>query len=206
MEDAEIVALYWSRSERAVTETQAKYGPYCRAIAQRLLEDAGAAEETVNDVWLAAWNAIPPHNPERLSAFLGKLTRRIAVNRWQAENAQKRGGGETALSVEELGECVPEGGGPEQTLEAGELSAAVSRWLRTLGTEKRRAFILRYWYALPVKEIAARFGWSETKTANLLSRARAGLKVYLEREGLTEKEGAPRRRALQGEEIRKEQN
>lgn len=182
MEDAEIVALYWSRSERAVAETLAKYGPYCRAIALRLLEDAGDAEETVNDVWLAAWNAIPPHRPERLSAFLGKLTRRIAVNRWQAGNAQKRGGGETALSVEELGECVPEGGGPEQALEAGELSAVVSRWLRTLSAEKRRAFLLRYWYVLPVKEIASRFGWSESKTANLLSRTRAGLKVYLERE------------------------
>ncbi len=182
MEDAEIVALYWSRSERAVAETSAKYGPYCRAIARRLLGDDGEAEETLNDVWLAAWDAIPPHSPEKLSAFLGKLTRRIAVNRWQAENAQKRGGGETALSVEELGECVPKGGGPEEELAGQELSAAISRWLRTLSAEKRRAFLLRYWYALPVKEIAGKFGWSETKTANLLSRARAGLRTYLEKE------------------------
>lgn len=137
MEDTEIVALYWERSERALAETQAKYSSYCRAIALRLLGDAGEAEETVNDALLAAWNAIPPHRPESLSAFLGKLTRRNAVNRWQARGAEKRG-----------------------------------------------AFVLRYWYALPVKEVAVKFGWSVTKTTNLLSRLRAGLKAFLEKEGL----------------------
>lgn len=184
MEDAEIIKLYLARSERAVAETQSKYGPYCRAIALRLLGDAGEAEEAVNDAWLAAWNAIPPHQPERLSAFLGKLTRRIAVNRWQARGAQKRGGGETALCLDELGEIVSQYGEPEGELAGKELSAAVNRWLRTLSVEKRRAFLLRYWHALPVKEIAEKFGWSETKTANLLSRARADLKAYLEKEEL----------------------
>lgn len=184
MEDAEIVKLYLVRSERAVAETQSKYGPYCRAIAQRLLGDAGETEEAVNDTWLAVWNAIPPHRPENLSAFLGKLTRRVAVNRWQARNAQKRGGGETALCLHELGEIVSPSGGPDGELAGKELSAAVNRWLRTLSDEKRRAFVLRCWYACPVKEIAARFGWSETKTANLLSRARADLKAYLKKEEL----------------------
>ena len=184
MEDEEIVALYWERSERALAESQAKYGAYCRAIALRLLGDAGEAEETVNDTLLAAWNAIPPHRPERLSTFLGKLTRRSAVNRWQARGAGKRGGGETALCLDELGECLPAPGGPESELAGRELSAAVSRWLRTLGAEKRRAFVLRYWHALPVKEIAVKFGWSVTKTTNLLSRLRAGLKAFLEKEGL----------------------
>ena len=184
MEDAEIVALYWDRSEQALAESQAKYGAYCRAIALRLLGDAGEAEETVNDALLAAWNAIPPHRPESLSAFLGKLTRRNAVNRWQARGAEKRGGGETALCLDELGECLPASGGPESELAGRELSAAVSRWLRTLNVEKRRAFVLRYWYALPVKEVAVKFGWSVTKTANLLSRLRAGLKAFLEKEGL----------------------
>lgn len=182
MKDTEIVALYLARSERALAETQAKYGAYCRAIALRLLGDAGAAEETVNDALLAAWNAIPPHEPEKLSAFLGKLTRRAAVNRWQARSAEKRGGGETALCLDELGECLPALGGPESELAGRELAAAISRWLRTLGAEKRRVFVLRYWYALPVKEIAGKFGWSVTKTANLLSRLRAALKTFLEKE------------------------
>lgn len=183
MEDAEIVALYLARSEQALVETQAKYGSYCHAIALRLLGDNGEAEEAVNDALLAAWNAIPPHCPEKLSAFLGKLTRRNAVNRCLARSAEKRGGGETVLCLDELGECLPAGGGPECELAGKELSAAVSRWLRTLRREKRRAFVLRYWYALPVKDIAAQFGWSATKTTNLLSRLRTGLKTFLEKEG-----------------------
>jgi len=183
VDDAEIVALYLARSEQALAETQGKYGAYCRTIALGLLGDAGAAEETVNDVWLAAWNAIPPHRPEKLGTFLGKLTRRVAVNRWQARSAQKRGGGETALCLDELGECLTAQGGPEGELAGKELSAALSRWLRTLGAEKRRAFVLRYWYALPVKEVAGKFGWSVTKTTNILSRLRAGLKAFLEQEG-----------------------
>ena len=61
MEDREIVALYWDRSEAAVAETQARYGPYCLAIARRILGSGEDAEECVNDVWLAAWNSIPPH-------------------------------------------------------------------------------------------------------------------------------------------------
>ena len=185
MEDAEIVALYWERSERALEASQAKYGARCRAIAGRLLGgDSREAEETVNDALLAAWNAIPPHRPEDLFAFLAKLTRRIAVNRWQAGSARKRGGGETALCLDELGEIISPSGGPDGELEARELSEAVSRWLRGLSAEKRRAFLLRYWYALPVKEIAGKFGWSETKTANLLSRLRANLRTFLEKEGL----------------------
>lgn len=184
MEDAEIVALYLARSEQALAESQTKYGAYCRAIALRLLGDAGAAEEAVNDALLAAWNAIPPHEPEKLSTFLGKLTRRGAVNRWQAMCAEKRGGGETALCLDELGECLQAGGGPESEVAGRELASAVNRWLRTLSMDKRRAFVLRYWHALPVKEIAARFGWSATKTANLLSRLRAGLRAFLEKEGL----------------------
>lgn len=182
MEDREIVEQYLTRSEQALTETQVKYGAYCRAIALRLLGDTGEAEETVNDALLAAWNAIPPHRPESLGTFLGKLTRRAAVNRWQARSAQKRGSGETALCLEELEECIHAGGGPESELAGKELSEAVSRWLGGLSAEKRRAFVLRYWYALPVKEIAGRFGWSETKTANLLSRARADLRAFLEKE------------------------
>lgn len=182
VEDAQIVALYLARSEQALAETLSKYGPYCRAIALRLLGDAGAAEEAVNDTLLAAWNAIPPHRPEKMSAFLGKLTRRNAVNRWQARSAGKRGGGETALCLDELGDCLPAGDGPESELAGKELAAALSRWLRTLSAEQRRTFILRYWYALPVKEIAAKFGWSETKTANRLSRLRAGLRTFLEKE------------------------
>ena len=183
MEDKDIVALYLRRDADAVAETQAKYGAYCRAVARRLLGDEADAEECVSDAMLAAWNSIPPHEPERLQTYLAKLTRRIAVNRLEERMAQKRGGGEAAISMEELAAAIPGGEGPEDAAEAKRLSACISAFLRTLPEEKRRVFVCRYWYAMGVKEIAQRFGFSETKTANMLSRTRKGLKQYLMKEG-----------------------
>ena len=106
MEDQQIVALYWDRSERAIAETSAKYGSYCHAIAFQILASGEDAEESVNDTWLAAWNAMPPHRPAILSAFLGKITRRIAIDRWRSRSTYKRGGGEFALCLDELKHCA----------------------------------------------------------------------------------------------------
>lgn len=97
MEDKQIVSLYWARDPQAIDRSQEKYGPYCLSIARNILRQEQDAEESVNDTWLGAWNAMPPHRPERLSGFLGKLTRRISLKRWEAARAQKRFGDETAL-------------------------------------------------------------------------------------------------------------
>ena len=107
MEDHRIVDLFWQRSGDAVTQAREKYGNYCYAIALRLLSDRLDAEECVNDTWLGAWNAMPVHRPERLAPFLGKITRSLAFNRYQARQAEKRGGGQLPLALEELGDCIP---------------------------------------------------------------------------------------------------
>ena len=93
MEDTEIVELYWARNERAIEESDTKYGPLCRSIALRVLESAEDGEECVSDTWLRAWNAMPPRRPARLGAFLGKITRNLALDRWAERRALKRGGG-----------------------------------------------------------------------------------------------------------------
>lgn len=122
MEDSRIVDLYWRRSGDAVTETSAKYGNYCYAIAHNLLANAQDAEECVNDTWLGAWNAMPVHRPERLGPFLGKITRSLACNRYNAAQAEKRGGGELPLVLEELGDCVPASPSAAQAAEGRELA------------------------------------------------------------------------------------
>ena len=114
MDDAMIVDLYWDRNEQAIKESESKFGSYCHAIAYRILADQDDADESVNDTWLAAWESIPPHRPSVLSAYLGKLTRRISLNRWRDRNRDKRGGGEVDLSLEELAECVPDSENVEQ--------------------------------------------------------------------------------------------
>ena len=112
MEDNAIIDLYWARSENAISQTAVKYGGYCYAIAYHILESPEDSEESVNDTYLAAWNTMPPKRPNVLSAFLGKITRYISLDRWKRRSASKRGGGQTTLALEELEECVSGGENP----------------------------------------------------------------------------------------------
>lgn len=106
MEDKDIVRLYWDRDERAIKETSGKYGRYCYTIAVNILLNKEDADESVNDTWLKAWDCIPPHFPEALATFVGKITRRISLNMWNARTRKKRGGGQVSLALEELDECI----------------------------------------------------------------------------------------------------
>ena len=184
MTDLEIVELFWRREERAITAARDKYGAYLLRVTLGILPRRQDGEECVNDAYLSAWNSIPPQRPAVLQTYLGKLARRAAIDRWRRERAEKRGGGELLLSIDELGECVPSRSSVEEDAALHCLSAAIDDFLRTLSREKRRAFVLRYWYAMPVGEVAAVLGCSEAKTASLLSRTRRALREYLEKEGL----------------------
>ena len=184
MEDSEIVALYWSRSEQALAESARKYGAYCRSVACRILDSPEDGEECVNDVWLRAWETIPPRRPDRLGAFLGRIARNLALNRLRQRSAEKRGGGEVPAALEELAECVPAAGGVEQALEDRELAALLNRFLAGLKPEARRLFVGRYWYLCPVRELAEEYGCGESKVKMSLLRTRKQLRQVLETEGV----------------------
>lgn len=182
MEDSQIVALYWQRSERAIEETAAKYGNYCFSIAYNILENKEDAEETVNDSYIGAWAAIPPHRPLNLSTFLGKITRRTAIKRWQRNRTQKRGGGEMTLALEELSNCIPAGSSMEREMENSELSRLLNRFILTLPQTERNVFVCRYWYLDSIGSIAQRFGFSQSKVKSMLSRTRKKLQNTLIKE------------------------
>ena len=182
MKDCEIVDLYWRRDEEAIAATRDRYGSYLFRIALGILSGIPDSEECVNDTYLGAWNSMPPHRPAVLQTYLGKLTRRLAIDRYRKNSAQKRGGGQVEASVEELSTCLPDQVSLEQEIEYRELTAALDRFLGALSPEKRRVFLLRYWYALSIAEISARMGYRETKTVNMLSRIRKSLKSHLEQE------------------------
>lgn len=184
MEDSRIVDLYWRRDSEAIRETNAKYGGYCAAIARRILSDQRDAEECVNDTWLGAWNAMPEHRPDHLAAFLGKITRCLAFNRWRAGRADKRGGGELPLVLEELDGCVPGCLSAAQAVEDAELEQMVNAFLHTLPAQACNVFLRRYWYAESVSEIARRYGMKEPAVKSSLFRSRGKLKRYLEEEGI----------------------
>lgn len=182
MEDSAIVSLYWDRDETAITQTQRKYGQYLLKIAVNILADREDSQESVNDTYLAAWNSMPPQRPAVLSAYLGKLTRRISIDSLRKRTSQKRGGGEYALSLEELGECA-DSSSPEKDLEAKALAEIIADFLQTQSGEVRNVFIGRYYYMDPVKDIARYCHISESKVKILLYRARQGLRQRLEKEG-----------------------
>lgn len=183
MEDSRIVELYWSRSEDAITHTADKYGKYCYSIAYRILADDGDADETVNDTYMGAWNSMPPHCPSVLSTFLGKITRRISINRWDKRKADKRGKGEIPLALDELEEAVSSLNTPEQVVIAEELTESIDRFLFSLPETERNVFVCRYWFLAPVTEISDKFGFSVSKTTSMLFRTRNKLKNHLEKEG-----------------------
>lgn len=184
MDDRSIIALYFQRSEEAISQTAAKYGNYCFSIARNLLPSREDAQEAVNDTYLGAWNAIPPHNPNSLAAFLGKITRRISINRYLAARTAKRGGGEVELALEELADCIPSPVSVEQEIEGAELAALLNRFVRELPETDRRVFVLRYWYLKPVADIAEELGFTQSKVKSMLYRARNKLRAILKKEGI----------------------
>ena len=127
MEDGSIVNLYWARSENAISETSKKYGNYCYSIAYNILGNVEDADESVNDTYLDAWNNIPPHRPSILSTFLGKITRRISIDKWRGQTAEKRGSGEIVLVLDELSDCIPSNQSVEHEVEAAELAQLIDR-------------------------------------------------------------------------------
>lgn len=183
MDDNSIVQLYWDRDEKAIAATSEKYGSYCGAIARNILGNCEDAQECVNDTYLNAWNAIPPHRPEVLSTFLGKITRNISFNLYKYKQAEKRGGGQAAVVLDELEECISGQNMPEDEVFRKELVEAINSFLASISVEKRKIFVCRYWYADSILDIAKKFGVTENSVSVTLNRLRKKLHSYLMERG-----------------------
>lgn len=183
MKDKEITELFFERSESAITEAQNKYGKYCTYISENILGDEKDAEECVNEALNALWNSIPPHKPENLKAYIGKLTREISVTRWRENHAAKRCPGEFSVSLEEIEE-IASSDDFDSKVNAEILSEAISDFLRTLPKNERNIMIRRYWYNDPIKNICEMYGFGESKVKVTLKRTREKLADYLKKRGI----------------------
>lgn len=183
MEDHEIIQHFWERDESAIREASQKFGSYCRSIARGIVKNHEDSEDCVNEALMRAWEAIPPKKPTSLCAFLGRITKNIALDRIKLSACEKRGGGELALVYEELAEVVSDGTSVDGALERKEMMSAISRFLRTSPNVNRRAFVLRYWYCRGVRDIAQELGIKEDNAYMILSRMRVKLRNYLKKEG-----------------------
>lgn len=183
MDDHDIIQLYWDRNDQAIQATSEKYGHYCKAIAKNILNSEEDAEECVNDTYLNAWNAMPTHWPEQLAAFLGKITRNLSFNRYKRNHTGKRGGGEIALVLDELADCISGADDVEQVFDRRELVKAINSFVRSLSLSKRNIFVRRYWYADSVSDIANGCGMPQGTVSKTLERTRKQLKAYLAERG-----------------------
>ena len=182
MDGERIIDLYWQRKEAAITETKAKYGRRCYAIAYNILHDRSDAEECENDTYLDAWESMPPHKPTALSAFLGAITRRISLDKWRRKTAQKRGG-EFTVSLEELEACIPDGKGIDEQLSTENLAETINAFLYTLPETECDVFLRRYWHFDSIGSICTRYGFGQSKVKMMLLRTREKLQTHLEKEG-----------------------
>ena len=185
MTDNEIIELYWNRNEAAITATADTYGNYCYSIAYNILYNNEDAEECVNDTWMNAWKSIPPNRPNRLSTYLGRITRNLSLNRYKLLTTQKRGKGQVALALAELEESVPSQTDMDQIADEMVLVSAIETFLREQSRTERNIFVGRYWYLYSIRDLARAYRMSESKVASLLYRMRMKLKLHLEKEGIS---------------------
>ena len=182
MQDERIVELFLARDESAISEAKKKYDRYLSKIAYNILGDISDCEESLSDIYLGAWNSIPPQKPQDLRSYLAKLARRVSIDILRKKTREKRRASEYSVSLSELGDCISDRSDPEQDTDLKLLSSAINSWLLTLSPEQRNCFIGRYYFSDSIRDISAYLGISESKTKSMLYRLRIGLKEHLEKE------------------------
>lgn len=179
MDDSRIIELYFARDNSAINETKTKYGKLLYSVSYNILKAREDAEECENDTYLAAWDSIPPNQPQILSAFLSRITRNLSFKKLRSQRAQKRGGNKTVLPLDELATVIPDSFNAISQLELTEI---LNAFLRALPTRERQVFICHYWYCDSIKDISRQFGFTQSKVKMMLSRTRQKLLVHLEKQ------------------------
>lgn len=185
MNDLQIIELYWLRDEAAISESGEKYGYMLKRISLNILSNHEDSEECVNDTYEKAWNTMPPHQPNCLSAFLGRITRNLSINRWHENHAKKRGGAAGAdVLLSELSDCVPSPQTTEAEIDLGVVTQAITKWLFDLSQDDRVLFLRRYWFGDTLKALAEESLTTPAKLAGRIYRLRRKLKEALEKEDI----------------------
>ena len=183
MKDHEIIALFFERSEQAITELIGKYGAAIRNVASNILKDAQDAEEAVSDTYLTVWNRIPPTRPKYLGAYSCRIARNLSLKRFHANTAEKRNS-YYDVALDELEETIPALSAVESTYDAKELTGYLNRFLNNLSKEDRYLFVRRYWYGDKISDIAENLNVTPHKASVRLFRLRQKLQELLKKEGM----------------------
>lgn len=183
LEDSQIIELFFERSEQAIAELSEKYGKVCSSVSRNILKNELDAEECVNDAYLAAWNTIPPQEPNPLLSYLCRIVRNLSLKKYHSNTAAKRNN-YYDTTLDELVECIASNTTIENEVFAKELSQQLNSFLATLRQKDRVMFVRRYWYCDSVSEIASYFQMNSNAVSVRLLRIRERLRKYLKKEGI----------------------
>ena len=183
LSDEKIIDLYWERNERAISETDKKYGHYLFTIAYNIVHDELDCEECLNDTYLGTWNRIPPTKPTAFQIFISKIMRNTAVDRYRKNRSAKNVPSELTVSLHELDECLSASPSAEEEYSLHRLSQIISSFIREQSERNEFAFVCRYYYADYIADIAQMLGISEKTVSRALASMRGELKALLEKEG-----------------------
>lgn len=185
MKDSDIIEMFWNRNEQAITETDKIYRNYLVKIAYNILNCIEDSQEVLNDTYLRVWTSIPDNRPDNYSAYLSRITRCLAIDRYRRKNGKKRGGGSYDISLDELSECIGSQNDPQTEAENTLLAEALNRFLDNLPKTKRDIFMCRYYFADSIEYISKTTGYSQSKIKSILFRTRKQLAELLRKEGFT---------------------
>lgn len=179
-----LIDLYWKRNEGAIIETHRKYGAYIRKIINNILNINSDVEECINDTYLSVWNDIPTTIPLVFSAYIAKISRNLAINRYNSLRALKRGKGEVDYALDELSELISGVDDVEKSFDYNELVSYINEFLSYQPIEKRKLFVLRYFYTESISDISERTNFTESKIKSSLYRIRNELREFLINKGV----------------------
>ncbi len=180
MDDFQLIERFFGRDERALAETEKRYGTFARSVAGRIVGNREDAEECVNDALMRLWNSIPPERPDNFRAYLARIVKNLALDRVRRAGAAKRAG--CGEPLDELADDLPSPEGVDEMVAARELGRSLDRFLDGLSERERDLFVARYWYRASTAELAKKAGMSETAVKSALARTRTKLKSWLEEE------------------------
>lgn len=183
LSDSDIIDLYWKRDEKAISETDAKYGNYLYVIAYNIIANRLDCEECVNDTYLNTWNAIPPKRPTAFAMFLSKIIRNLALGRFRSNHAAKRIPSEMLVTLDELDDCLVCSKSAENEYMIEEMKSIINDFLSSLSDRQMYIFVWRYYHCDSTKSIARMLNVSETTVRRELSSIREDLRERLVKEG-----------------------